>query len=191
MYELCGLRAELTFTEPDSTDTDVYLYSRCADFDKKGYMIGSFVVEGKRYSDDNTRLGYCAMVGNNTVIGIARNEGVRDYVEENGGSFFRQFILVSDGEIPRVFHLHKKVERCALARMSYTNQLYYITSSNPETMYDFADAIRKYGFVDAIYITGGKYHSYYRTADGEHHSIGMPESQHPRRLPWLVFRAQK
>lgn len=190
MYELRNLRAELTFQTPDSTDTDVYFYSRSADYDKNGNILGSMVINGKEYSDDNVRLGYCAMVGNKTVIGIARSEAVRDYVKEQGGSFFRQFILVSDGEIPRKFHLHKKVERRALARMD--NQLYYIESRHAETMYDFADAIRKYGFIDAIYITGGKSPSYYRTSDGELHKIGNTKQQLPKQnlkyAPYIVFK---
>lgn len=188
MYELRGLRAGITFSVPDSTDTDVYFYSRCADYDKQGKVLGSMVVDGKDISNGNTRLGYCAMVGNSTVIGIARNEAVRDYVREQGGSYFRQFILVSDGEIPRKFHLHKKVERRALARMD--NQLYYIESRHAETMYDFADAIRRYGFIDAIYITGGNSPSFYRTADGSCHNIGVtPDSLSTEtpHTPWLVF----
>lgn len=191
MYELRGLRAELSFDKPDTTDTDVYFYSRCADYGRNGSYLGSMVVDGEEYSNDNSRLGYCAMVGNSMVIGIARNEAVRDFTKEQGGSFFRQFILVSDGEIPRKFHLHKKVERRALARMD--NQIYYIESRNAETMYDFADAIRKYGFIDAIYITGGNIQSFYRTADGACHDIGVTavpahKSKGKVKVPWLVFR---
>ena len=63
-----------------------------------------------------------AMLGNNTVIGISRSEKVRDYVLENGGSFFRQFILVSNGVIPTRFYLRGKVERRAVGRIG--NQLY-------------------------------------------------------------------
>lgn len=190
MYEIRGLKAELSFDEPDTTQTDVYLYSRCADYGKDGKILGSMVQAGKLISDDNTRLGYCAMVGGNTVIGIARNEAVRDYTMENNGYFFRQFILVSNGEIPRVFHLHKKVERRALARMD--DHIYYIESRHAETMWDFADAIRRYGFIDAIYITGGDQPSFYRTSDGEHHLIGNPENMPSMRnkklAPYIIFR---
>lgn len=190
MYEIRGLKAELSFDEPDTTQTDVYLYSRCADYGKHGKILGSMVQAGKLICDDNTRLGYCAMVGGNTVIGIARNEAVRDYAMENNGYFFRQFILVSNGEIPHVFHLHKKVERRALARMD--DHIYYIESRHAETMWDFADAIRRYGFIDAIYITGGDQPSYYRTSDGERHLIGNPDNHPSERnkklAPYIIFR---
>ena len=67
---------------------------------------------------DVSRLGYCAMANGNIVLGISRSDKVKNYVEERGGSFFRQFILVSDGVLPVKFHLHGKVERRALARTS-------------------------------------------------------------------------
>lgn len=40
------------------------------------------------------------MANNNVVIGVARDEKVKDYCIENRGSFFRQFILVSNGVLP-------------------------------------------------------------------------------------------
>jgi len=36
MYELKNLQAEITLTEPDSTDTSAWLYSRCADHTSDG-----------------------------------------------------------------------------------------------------------------------------------------------------------
>jgi hypothetical protein len=174
MYQLIGLKAEITFTEPTVDDTDVYLYSRCCDqtsYDPEtNRYLGSLVQNGKELQSDNSRLGYCAMANDNIVIGIARDERVKDYCTEQKGSFFRQFILVSDGVLPGRFYLHGKVERRALARMG--KKLFYVESKGKETMWDFADALREYGFIDAIYITGGTDYCFYRTADGTVHDIG-------------------
>lgn len=189
-YEIRGLRAEVTLQEPDTTDTSVYLYSRCADHGKNGEYIGSLVMNGKEMQADRSRLGYCAMAGDNVVIGVARDEKVKDYVVEQGGSFFRQFILVSNGVIPHQFYLHGKVERRGLGRNG--DRLYYIETRHAETMWDFADALREYGFTDAIYITGGTDYSFYRTADGSRHGIGdatqYPHTKWKGVAPWLVFR---
>lgn len=189
-YEIRGLRAEVTLQEPDTTDTSVYLYSRCADHGKNGEYIGSLVMNGKEMQSDRSRLGYCAMAGDNVVIGVARDEKVKDYVVEQGGSFFRQFILVSNGVIPHQFYLHGKVERRGLGRIS--DRLYYIETRHAETMWDFADALREYGFTDAIYITGGTDYSFCRTADGSRHGIGdvtrYPHTKWKGVIPWLVFR---
>lgn len=193
MYELKNLKAELSLTEPDTTDTTVWMYSRSADHTSDNHYLGSFVVNGKTLETDRSRLGYCAMANGNIVIGISRSEKVKDYVVDRDGSFFRQFILVSNGVLPPKFQLHGKVERRALARMS-DDRLFYIETRHPETLWDFADALREYGFADAIYITGGKCHSFYRTPDGNPHSIGDP-NQHPHNkyrglVPWMVFKAR-
>lgn len=189
-YAIHGLKASIESEEPDTTDTSVYLYCRSADFKADSTYIGSLVVDGKEYQSDKSRLGYMAILGSNSVIGISRSEKVKDFVQERGGSFFRQFILVSDGVIPARFFLHGKVERRAIGRIS--NQLYFIATRHKETLWDFADALREYGFTDAIYITGGDNYCFYRSKDGVRHDIGdsadYPQSKWKGIIPWMVFR---
>ena len=191
-YAIHGLKASIEFEEPDTADTSVFLYARCADHKADSTYIGSLVVNGKEYQSDTHRLGYMGMLGGNSVIGISRSEKVKDYVQEHGGCFFRQFILVSDGAIPSRFFLHGKVERRAIGRIG--DQLYYIATRHKETLWDFADALREYGFIDAIYITGGNEYVFYRSKDGVRHDIGdpvdYPHDKWKGIVPWLVFRKQ-
>ena len=189
-YAIHGLKASIEFAEPDTADTSVFLYSRCADHTADGRYLGSLVAHGKEYQSDRSRLGYMAMADGNMVIGISRSEKVKDYVLERGGSFFRQFILVSNGAIPTRFFLHGKVERRAIGRID--DRLYYIVTCHKETLWDFADALREYGFIDAIYITGGTDYCFYRDKDAARHDIGDP-ADYPHEkwkgiIPWLVFR---
>ena len=193
-YELRGLRAEISMTEPDTTDVSVYLYSRCSDYHPDFSIIGSIVIDGQELAsvDEGNRLGYFAGVGNNFVIGIARDEDVKEYVKTQGGCFFRQFVLLSSGVLPTQFYLHGKVERRGMGRMP-NGKLYYIETLHKETMWDFADALREYGFVDAIYITGGYDYCFYRSADGSMHHISNPQfypHKHEGQVPWLIFRKQ-
>ena len=189
-YALHGLRASLEFQEPDTADMSVFLYCRSADHQADGKYIGSLVVDGEERQSDRSRLGYMGMVDNQMVIGISRSDKVKDYCQEKGDSFFRQFILVSNGVIPQRFFLHGKVERRAIGQKD--NTLYFIATRYKETLWDFADALREYGFVDAIYITGGNDYGFYRTADGERHDIGhiedYPHEKWKGIIPWLVFR---
>ncbi len=189
-YAIHGLKASIEFEEPDTADTSVYLYCRSADHKTDGAYLGSLVVKGEEKSSDRSRLGYMAMLGSNSVIGVSRSEKVKEFVQERGGSFFRQFILVSNGTIPGHFFLHGKVERRAIGRID--DQLYYIATRHKETLYDFADALREYGFADAIYITGGADYVYYRDTSGVRHDVGNP-ADYPHTkwkgiVPWLVFR---
>lgn len=191
-YALYGVKASIELKEPDTTDASVYLYCRSADHKADGTYIGSLVVNGEELQSDNKRLGYMAMLGDNTVIGVSRSEKVKDYIKAHGGSFFRQFILVSDGTIPERFFLHGKVERRAIGRIGNDDRLYFIATKGKETLWDFADALREYGFKDAIYITGGNDYVYYRTKNGKKHDIGViNDNPHKKRevaIPWLVFR---
>jgi hypothetical protein len=152
--------------------------------------LGTLVADGKEYQSDQTRLGYMAMADGQMVIGISRSDKVKDYVIDRGGSFFRQFILVSNGTIPSRFFLHGKVERRAIGRIN--DQFYYIATRHKETLWDFADALREYGFIDAIYITGGTDYVFYRDKGGVKHDIGdsanYPHTKWKGIVPWLVFR---
>ena len=189
-YAINGLKASIQFEEPDTADTSVYLYCRSVDHKADSTYIGTLVVNGEERQSDTHRLGYMAMLGGNSVIGISRSEKVKDYVQEHGGSFFRQFILVSDGAIPGRFFLHGKVERRAIGRID--DQLYFIATRHKETLWDFADALREYGFIDAIYITGGADYVFYRDKDGIRHNIGdstdYPHKKWKGIIPWLVFK---
>lgn len=189
-YAIHGLSATIEMEEPDTADTNVFLYCRSADHKADSGYLGSLVVNGEEKETDRTRLGYMAMADGRQVIGVSRSEKVKDYVIDRQGCFFRQFILVSDGVIPSVFHLHGKVERRAIGRIA--DQLVFVTSRYPETLWAFADALREYGFTDAIYITGGTDYCFYRTCDGIRHDITSPEGYPQTRwkgiIPWLVFR---
>ena len=189
-YAINGLKASIQFEEPDTADTSVYLYCRSVDHKADSTYIGTLVVNGEERQSDTHRLGYMAMLGGNSVIGISRSEKVNDYVQEHGGSFFRQFILVSNGDIPGRFFLHGKVERRAIGRID--DQLYFIATRHKETLWDFADALREYGFIDAIYITGGADYVFCRDKEGIKHdigdAIGYPQTKWKGIVPWLVFR---
>lgn len=190
-YEVRGLKAEISMQQPDSTDTDVFLYSRCSDYRMNMSIIGDIVIAGEELpSAKGNRIGYFASAGDNFVIGIARDHKVKDYVKRNEGYFFRQFILLSDNELSPKYYLHGKVERRGIGRLA-DDRIFYIESTEKETMWSFADALREYGFVDAIYITGGDDYCYYRSADGELHDIGDKSKyphKYPGQVPWLVFK---
>ena len=194
LYEIHGLRASIEFEEPKLNDNSVYLYCRSADHNTDSSYIGSLVVNGEEKQSDCSRLGYMAMVDDRMVIGISRFEDVKDYVMKNGGSFFRQFILVSNGVTPTHFFLKGKEKRKAigLLRLADKEWLYLISTRNKETLWDFADALREYGFTDAIYITGGPDYCYYRDIKGRRHDIGdikdYPHEKWKGIIPWLVLR---
>ncbi len=191
IYELHNVKAELTLVEPDTTDHSVLLYTRTADYTATGRYLGSLVVDGEQKRSDVSRLGYCAIAQGNMVIGISRFDDMREHMKERDGSYFRQFVLVSNGELPQRFSLHGKVERKALARTA-DDRLCVIATRHPETLWDFADALREYGYVDAIYLTGGNESGFYRAPDGTAYftekAAKYRTDKHHGVAPWLVLR---
>lgn len=176
MYRLDGLAASLENRMPDPEDSTLMFFCRSADYRNPGYssvapvIMGSMVTAGRTVSLDpgetRQRPGYMAISpSGHPVIGVSLSDKVMEHVAETGGSFFRQAVLLSAGTLPREFNLHGKVERAAIGRLA-DGSLHYILTRHRETMYDFADALREYGFVDAIYVTGGNAYDYHRDADG-------------------------
>ena len=191
IYELHNVKAELTLVEPDTADHSVLMYTRTADYTATGKYLGSLVVDGEQKRSDVSRLGYCAIAKGNMVIGVSRFDDMREHMVERDGSYFRQFVLVSNGELPQRFFLHGKVERKALARTT-DDRLCIIETPHPETLWDFADALREYGYVDAVYLTGGNESGFYRAPDGMVHftekAARYRTDKHHGVAPWLVLR---
>lgn len=195
-YSLQGLRASLENELPDTTDKSLVLFMRSSDYHPDGANIGTLVVGGNRKEakERKSRAAYMAISKDGKpVIGVSLSDRMADYMTKTGGSFFRQYLMLSDATLPTEFYLHGKVERAAIARMN-DGKLYYVVTHNKESMYDFADALREYGFVDAIYLTGGNSYIFYRDTDGNSH---VPEetkekynkySDKSLPAPLLVFR---
>lgn len=205
LYELCGLEATIVFDEPKLKDKSVMLYCRSADFRKDdGSFIGSFVVDGEDYtmdcSNDSVPHGYMAILGSRSVIGISDNDEVKKFIIENGGSYFQQYFLVSNGMVlqDNLNALGGTTRRCAIGWKKQTktmpDRMFFIASRDEVSAWDFANALREYGFTNAIYITGGSDYCYYRDEEGTRHDIGDVANYPYKKwtgVPWLVFKKLK
>lgn len=196
IYPLHGLKASLEPALPDTADITLVLFTRSADYHADGSLIGTVVADGRKINskERKSRQGYLAISeSGRPVIGISLSDKVADYTARKGGSFFRQYVLLGDGELPSSFHLHGKVERAAIARDA-DDKLYYVVTPHKETMYDFADAMREYGLTDAIYLTGGNSYTFYRDSTGTAHITDQLRQKYakyndtPLPAPLLVFR---
>ena len=80
--------------------------------------------------------------------------------------------------VPGRLYLHGKVKRRAISCIN--DQFYFIATFHKETLQDFADALREYGFIDAIYITNSADYVFYRDKNGIRHDIGE-SSEYPQK----------
>lgn len=205
LYELSGLEATIEFDEPKLKDKSVMLYCRSADFRKDdGSFIGSFVVNGEEYtvdcSNDSVPHGYMAILGSRSVIGVGNTDEMKKFIIENGGSYFQQYYLVSNGVVlqENLNALGGTTRRCALGWKKKTktmpDRMFFVVSRDEVSAWDFSDALREYGFTNAIYITGGSDYCYYRDEEGTRQDIGDVANYPYKKwtgVPWLVFRKMK
>lgn len=169
LYELHGLTPTLSRTAPSDSDSTVCLVTHGWDFywdeNHQYKYIGDFIYHGKEYASNHNKAGFVAIVGDKWQIGIGQDDSIKEYIKAHNGSMFRQFSLVSAGQIcEEQFALKGKVTRCALARKAGSTTIWYVETIHKESLYDFAQALADYGFTDAIYLTGGNNgNTFYRT----------------------------
>lgn len=182
IYALSGLKAHFADSVPDYTDSSVYFITRSSDYkikEEKKQIIGDYIKDGKIISESLWRAGFMVIQDGNAQIGISRSKKIGKHIVENKGSMFRQLALVAAGTTcKKQYVLKGKVTRCAYGR-DLKGNLYFIETVNPETLYGFADALIEYGFIDAIYITGGSQSDrFYRQSDGTSHGSYIDGKPH-------------
>lgn len=172
MLDLKGLKAEIAEQIPSDSDSTVVLVTQAWDYylddNKQYHYLGEFIKDGKQIRNGKGRAGFVMITDKGWQIGISQSDSITDYVIGQHGSMFRQFALVSAGQIClKQFALKGKVHRRALARKPGYSTAFYIETLNKESLYDFAEALSDYGFVDAIYLTGGDGNkTYYNNGNG-------------------------
>ena len=192
MYRLENLQAEISLAEPDTTDMSVWMYSRSADHTSTNEISGSLVMNGKELASDVFRLGYCAMANGNIVLGISRSDKVKDYVEERGGSFFRQFILVSDGVITSQVPASRQGGAPCPGKNFRRPPILYRTPSSRNPLgfrRSLANTVSPMLSTSPVEVPQFLSHP-----DGKPHNIG-DDMQHPHKkyqkmVPWIIFKAQ-
>lgn len=196
LFTISGLKAEITFDEPDPNDPNLYLSINSADVrSDNGGVLGACIIAGQQVSRGNSRTGYFAAVGDNMVIGVASNDSVMEYARQQKGYFFRQFPIVSDGQLGDV-RLKGKAPRSAIGTKD--GRFIYVKSHNRESLYDFAEALCDYGFTDALYIPADNRVTTYRDSTGRWQNDKEGEPFHSPygedssiRIPRLVFKPKR
>lgn len=174
-FDLSGMQASIARTLPADSDSTVMLITQAWDYyydnSKQYHYLGDFVYNGKQQASGTGKAGFVAITNKGWQMGISQNDSVKNYVISQGGSMFRQFALVSSGQIClKQFVLKGKVHRRALARKPGSITAYYVETIHKESLYDFAEALSDYGFINAIYLTGADgTEPIYRDADGNMH----------------------
>lgn len=171
-FNLRGLHASIAEKMPSPDDPKIILITQAWDYytgdNNEPHYLGEFILNGIQSSRGKGRAGFVIITTQGWQIGVSQSDSIRNYVLEQHGSMFRQFALVSAGQIClKQFALKGKVHRRALARKPNSASAYYVETVHKESLYDFAEALADYGFIDAIYLTGADgTEPYFRDSDG-------------------------
>ena len=185
IYALQNLKAELALQLPNPEDSTVYFVLQAADVRKDNQdILGDFVLKGKQLARGKRKTGYCAILDGKLHIGNSLNDEVKDYCIAQKWDFFRQYILVLEGEIQEN-RLKGKAMRRALAQQG--KDFYIVTTQYRESLYDFSEALADMGFTNALYLVGGTSYGWYRLED-KVYELGAKEDKPLPNTSYLVFR---
>lgn len=159
-YNLKGLHASIAEKMPSVANKRIVLVTQAWDYytddNNQQRYLGEFIMNGNKLSSGVARAGFVAITDKGWQMGVSQNDSISDYVLANHGCMFRQFALVSAGQICLTqFALKGKVHRRAIARKPGSSSAYYVETVYRESLYDFAEALADDGFNDAVYLTGG------------------------------------
>ena len=165
VFHMIDMTAELNTDARQYTDDTECFIMQAADIRKdNGKFVGDFVLNGKRLSSGKRKKGYCAIIDGKITIGMSDTDDVMNRCIEKGGSFFRQYPLVSNG-IMQENELKGKSIRRALALKG--DKLYVFETEYRESMHDFAEALQDMGVTEAISLVGGNKAYMYWWQDNE------------------------
>lgn len=159
VFHLIDMSAELSTDISQYTDSTECFIVQAADIRQdNGKFVGDFVLNGKKLSSGKRKKGYCAVIDGKITIGMSEDDEMMNRCIEEGGSFFRQYPLVSNG-VMQENKLKGKSIRRALARKG--NKFYVYETENRESMHDFAEALQDMGVSEAISLVGGDAYMYW------------------------------
>lgn len=162
-------RASLQVGMPDREDTSLLLAVMAADVRAdNGGIVGDFVVDGQRMARGEKKEGYCAILDGVPVVGRGGEADLKRAVDGKD-SFFRQYVLVSEG-VAMPPKPKGKNHRRALCVMG--NRMFVVASGDRESYHDFATALADLGVDDAIALVGSESLLMYRADGGLLHSVG-------------------
>lgn len=116
-----------------------------------GGVVGAFVLNGEPRSWGVSKKGYCASINGKVTIGVAENSPLFEKATEEGGYFFRQYPLVSNGEVIDNEPKGRSIRRAICDRQG---EIFMVETGTKESFHDFAQALADLGVDQAIYLVG-------------------------------------
>ena len=163
-------RLEVGYKCIDDTTKNMLLWQAADVRADNQKIVGAFVLRGKPLSWGLSKKGYCGIIGDQVTIGVADNSPLFEQATEEGGYFFRQYPLVSNGVLVEN-ELKSQSTRRGLCELE--GKVAVVETFTPESLHDFSQALVDLGTTNAIYLVGSSAIGWHRNMDG----VGVPSGQ--------------
>lgn len=163
IYEPINGKFSLMTGLPPTVDTSIIFICTAAGTrgDNKE-ILGDFIIDGKQISKGKSKSGFVSILKNQIEIGISLNDSISKHVIEQGGSMFRQYILVKNNIANELNIKGKAIRRALTIKDGYIS---FYESRSRESLHDFSQALVDSGINYAIYL-GGNLYGWYKNRDG-------------------------
>lgn len=164
--------AELTLHigRMDKEDKSVIYTAQAADVRAdNGGIVGAFVLKGEPKAWGLSKKGFCASINGQITIGVAENSPLFEKATEQGGYFFRQYPLVSNGKLVENEPKGKSIRRAICDRQG---EIFMVETGTTESFHDFAQALVDLGVDQAIYLVGSTAYGWAVDEIGKTHEFG-------------------
>ncbi len=185
--------AELTLHigRMNKEDREVIYAAQAADVRAdNGGIVGAFVLKGVPRAWGLSKSGFCASINGKVTIGVAENSPLFEQATEQGGYFFRQYPLVSQGKIVENKPKGKAIRRAICDRRG---EIFMVESGTPESLHDFSQALVDLGVDQGIYLVGSSAYGWAVDQAGTVHEFGEDNfysgrRRMPRNTSYIVWR---
>lgn len=164
--------AELTLHigRMDKEDKSIIYAAQAADVRAdNGGIVGAFVLNGEPKAWGLSKKGFCASINGEITIGVAENSPLFEKATEEGGYFFRQYPLVSNGQVIDNEPKGKSIRRAICDRQG---EIFMVETGSTESFHDFAQALADLGVDQAVYLVGSSAYGWAIDEAGIIHEFG-------------------
>ena len=186
IYNPQNAKASLTVGQFNKQDTTIVLIAQAADVRAdNGEIVGSFVLNGEVLSEGSSKEGFCAIIGDEIAIGVAKNSSLFERAIDEKGCFFRQWSLVNNGVLVDDNPKGKSIRR-ALCQQG--DEVFVVESIERESFHDFSQSLVDMGVNNAIYLVGSSAYGWAKDKDGNRVEFGQETeaftNQHTSYIVW-------
>ena len=151
-------------------DTSIIYTAQAADVRAdNGGIVGAFVLKGEPKAWGLSKKGFCASINGQITIGVTENSPLFEKATEEGGYFFRQYPLVSNGKLVENEPKGKSIRRAICDRQG---EIFMVETGTTESFHDFAQALVDLGVDQAIYLVGSTAYGWAVDENRKTHEFG-------------------